>query len=361
MPAHCGGLGVAICARLVFVKCQEVSGDARVPASLGALRPRCLRAFRQAHQLSPTTPQTRTSGGWCAVLSGCGDEESRHWRAHRALHHHRRRAAPYHVDEGANNFTDLSSSPLLSRVLGFCEAEIRSNFPGELRRLADALGVDVDGAVAELARRYGGYCFDGATSSFSPFLVLKSLREGAITERMLAAASHTKWPGLKSDAVFARRASELWTTSAEGASWRPIADFDAERVRAVPLLLQTGLLSLVAGRPQRGCPPNAYARRSLQVLVANALAAAPAALASLGAALRARDHAAFSAVVPRVFASTAPRVSDPQDGILPREEVLRRPRRGADRVRPTRHCSAAGEAPLPRRRRLHCCRVRRQP
>jgi hypothetical protein len=87
---------------------------------------------------------------------------------------------------GANNFADLTGSPLLSRVLGFSEAEIRASFPGELKRLVAGLGVgSTDAAVAKLAHWYNGYCFDGVSSSFNPFPVLQALKAGTITERRL--------------------------------------------------------------------------------------------------------------------------------------------------------------------------------
>lgn len=43
---------------------------------------------------------------------------------------------------GANNFKDLTTDPLMSRVLGFSRAEIRASFPDHLRRIAtSSLGV----------------------------------------------------------------------------------------------------------------------------------------------------------------------------------------------------------------------------
>ena len=202
---------------------------------------------------------------------------------------------------GANNFADLTDSPILSRALGFSEAEIRATFPAELGRLAATLGTDVNGAVAELARWYDGCCFDGATSSFSPFPVLAALRAGAISERELEAASGTNWLSLSPGAVVKGLTAELASGEAAEASRASIADLDEQRVRVVPLLLQTGLLSVVAGRPSLCFAPNEYARRSLRRLVTSALAAAPAALASFAEALRSRDRAAFSTQVELLF------------------------------------------------------------
>jgi hypothetical protein len=202
----------------------------------------------------------------------------------------------------ANNFADMTDSPLLSRVLGFSEAELRGTFSAELARLAAGLGTDVDGAVAELARWYNGYCFDGATPTFNPYPVLLALRAGAITEREMEAATGTNWLGLTPGDVVAGLAEERELAGARADTTSlDIAELEARRVRVVPLLLQTGLLSLVRGQPGLCRPPNEYARRSLQRMVETALAATPAALAGFAAALRDRDRAAFEAATRLLF------------------------------------------------------------
>ena len=83
-----------------------------------------------------------------------------------------------------------------------------------------------------------------------------------------------------------------------------VADLEARSVRVVPLLLQTGLLSLVAGTPAQCRAPNEYARRSLQRLVAKVLSLPPAKILPLTAALRARDRAAFAAMAHLLVAKT---------------------------------------------------------
>ena len=109
------------------------------------------------------------------------------------------------------------------RALGFSEAEIRATFPAELGRLAATLGKDVDGAVAELARWYNGYCFDGATSCFNPFPVLAALRAGKVSERELEAASGTNWLSLTPGAVVEGLAAELESGVASEASRKDLS------------------------------------------------------------------------------------------------------------------------------------------
>ena len=171
---------------------------------------------------------------------------------------------------GANNFEDLTGDPLLSRVLGFSAAEIRATFPAELERLGGALGKDAEGVMQELARWYNGYCFDGASTCFNPFPVLKSLAAGRITGREMEGASGTNWLGLAPADLLHSLVEELRRGGAGGAgaaaaaSSLDVADLESRRVRAVPLLLQLGLLSSAPGRPQHLQPPNDYASASLQ-------------------------------------------------------------------------------------------------
>ena len=202
---------------------------------------------------------------------------------------------------GANNFSDLTNAPQLSRALGFSEAEIRGTFSVELARLAASLGTDVDGAVAELARWYNGYCFDGVTSCFNPYPVLAALNAGAISERELEAASGTDWLSLAPIGVVKGLARELQADAITDTVSVDIADLAARRVHIVPLLLQTGLLSAVAGHPLLCRPPNEYARRSIQRMVSTALAMSFKELAPFAAALHSRDRTAFAVAATRLL------------------------------------------------------------
>ena len=256
-----------------------------------------------------------TEGEWAAAKSGFNALRSLMMaspntsaRIERCLVTGVARFAHTSLFSGANSFADLTGSPLLSRVLGFSEAEIRAFFPEELKRLAAGLGVSssTDAAVAKLAHWYSGYCFDGVSSSFNPFPVLQALRAGTIMEREMVAATGTNWLGLLPRTVLERLADELASSADFDASNVDLADLEAQRVRAVPLLLQTGLLALapgpvVAGRLQQCRVPNEYSRQSLQLLVSKALAVERPMLTQLGAALLARSHRAFTAAATRLL------------------------------------------------------------
>ena len=212
---------------------------------------------------------------------------------------------------GANNFTDLTDHPLLSRVLGFSEAEIRATFPAELERLAQGQGTDVNGAVQELARWYNGYCFDGASTCFNPFPVLTALEAGRITGLEMEGASGINWLGLTPADLVHSLVVELRRGVPRGAgaaSSLDVADLEMRRVRAVPLLLQLGLLSSEPGKPQHYQPPNEYASNSLQRMLAVAMEDrkrgqrdVTLALAGINRALTLRSPAALAEAVEAIF------------------------------------------------------------
>ena len=216
---------------------------------------------------------------------------------------------------GANNFVDLTGHPLLTKVLGFSEAEIRDTFPAELQHLAGGLGTDETGAIQQLAHWYSGYCFDGATTCFNPFPVLSSLSNGRITGMELEGASSHLWLGVPSSKLLQDLAGGL---AAEGATALDIADMEEEKLNVVPLLLQTGLLTLVHGKAAAGvaqavgggrkggkaspvlvAAPNEYARRTIRKAVAKMVEVNAEDLSDIASklvsALQHRDHSSFQA------------------------------------------------------------------
>jgi hypothetical protein len=80
--------------------------------------------------------------------------------------------------------------------------------------------------------------------------VLVALSAGIVTERELDTASGTNWLSLAPGAVVAGLAEELQAGAHIDAVSVDIDDLQAHQVRVVPLLLQTGLLSAVAGQPE---------------------------------------------------------------------------------------------------------------
>ena len=225
---------------------------------------------------------------------------------------------------GANNFADLTSHPLLSRVLGFSEAEIRATFPAELERLAQGQGTDVNGAVQKLAHWYNGYCFDGASTCFNPFPVLTALEAGRITGEELQGASNYLWLGVSPASLLDNLGSAQLTRDE---ACIDIADLEARVVHAAPLLLQTGLLTLLPCEPADAAaagldsplhlaPPNRFARATLRATAARIVGMQRAKAKDLTVigkqlleALQSRNHASFQEHLLRALSSISARTT----------------------------------------------------
>ena len=237
----------------------------------------------------------------------------------------------------ANNFLDLTAHPLLSRVLGLSEAEVRGTYPAQLQSLAASQGRSQDSAVQHLQHWHGGHCFDGASSSMSPAPVLAALRTAGSSPAVAGEGSSHFWLGLPPQQLLAELAGTGLGESSVGAA---AADTQAEEVEALPLLLQTGLLSLhplsqPSSSVARGCgeqewlgsatdpigPPNQAAREALLRAVAAMAGMSWEALQQcsqrLAAGLQARCQASCQSALHQALsaaAAAAPLHSSPEQG-----------------------------------------------
>jgi hypothetical protein len=104
--------------------------------------------------------------------------------------------------------------------------------------------------------------------------VLTALEAGRLTGLKMEGASGANWLGLTRGELVHSLVAELRRGVAVGAAAAAsfdVADLEKRRVRAVPLLLQVGLLSRSPGRPQHCQPPNEYASASLQHMLGAAM------------------------------------------------------------------------------------------
>ena len=251
---------------------------------------------------------------------------------------------------GANNFVDLSAAPEASRMLGFTEQEIRSNFPVELARLgqheaarlgcaAATAAAQQDVAIRALENWYSGYCFGTSESTYyNPAPVLAALAAGKITAKEMEGAASFSWLGLAPSAVLDHAFTRAVRATVQTFD---IADLRKQTVNATALLLQTGLLSL---QPMAGSAaddahvtlqaPNEYARNTLLHLVAEISALRHEVVAAdalrIRKAVSTRNHDDFSACLRELLAS------------IPYAMAKMKP-------------GAASEAPPPREAPYHTC------
>jgi hypothetical protein len=136
-----------------------------------------------------------------------------------------------------------------------------------------------------------------------------ALRTWRIAQREMEAAGSYRWFGLRAGDRVLRLVAELQQDGAAvAAKGADVADLQQRRVKALPLLLQAGLLSVAPGRaPPLQCrPPNEYSRATLQMMLWSAMKKKHGrwgerrvllALGGLHTALRLRSPGAFAEAV----------------------------------------------------------------
>jgi hypothetical protein len=222
------------------------------------------------------------------------------------------------VFSALNQLTDLTLHRSAATLCGLTQEELERDLTAWIPALAAANDLTTEGAWAMLKQRYNGYRFTPATvapSVYNPWAVLNCLSEQQFgnwwwstgTPRMLVTmAEQMRLPGGDLEGLAATDLSLL---------------FDLERPEAVPLLWQTGYLTITGGS-QRSFTlgfPNAEVREAWFTLVIDRFASGPRrcdgyTTASLMLdALESGQRPAFERALTALFAAI------PYDQQIPRE------------------------------------------
>ncbi len=92
------------------------------------------------------------------------------------------RIPPAGLFSGLALATDIAFDSEAGALLGFTQDEIERHFGEALNHAQEVLGLGRDALMRELARQYGGYCFDpmAGITVFSPWSVLQFLKNPAL-------------------------------------------------------------------------------------------------------------------------------------------------------------------------------------
>jgi len=124
----------------------------------------------------------------------------------------------------------------------------------------------------------------------------------------MAGVSGVQWLGLTPHSITKDLVKALLTGMPATTTRVDVADLEAQRVEAVPLLLQLGLLSPLVGQPTVCRPPNQYALQSLQQMANTALVVESADFGRMAAALRRHSCAAFVSAATTLFENIPRRI-----------------------------------------------------
>ena len=158
-----------------------------------------------------------------------------------------------------NNLTDLTMSSQAASLVGITDEEIRQYFPPYLDRIAardDFSPEQLQGLIKEW---YNGYSWDGTQTVYNPFSLLSFFREGQFRNFWFETGTPSfllqlmKEQNLfRFDEVFANEAS--------------LSAFGPDHIRLIPLLFQTGYLTIKRKDPARFLLgyPNREVQQSMQ-------------------------------------------------------------------------------------------------
>ena len=160
-----------------------------------------------------------------------------------------------------NNLKDISLHPDYADVCGITEEEIHHYFEPALHRLAQAQEMTYDEALAELRSMYDGYHFGLRTVGvYNPFSLLNALQDSNYGAYWF----ETGTPRFLFD-VLRRSRYRLNNLTREKVSADVLGDVDTPTRSPLPLLYQTGYLTL-AGAPDRfGRYPLRFPNREVEL------------------------------------------------------------------------------------------------
>jgi len=141
-----------------------------------------------------------------------------------------------------NQLQDISLYEDYSAVCGMTEEEIRSCFRPELQRMAAKHKLDEEGCLQKLAQMYDGYHFyPDSPGVYNPFSVLNALQQREFEAYWFATATPTFLVRRLKNMHFNMR--QLGNGEIHATSFS-LTDYRAENPDIVPLLYQTGYLTI---------------------------------------------------------------------------------------------------------------------
>jgi hypothetical protein len=140
-----------------------------------------------------------------------------------------------------NQLQDISMDEKFAGVCGISQSELIGNFEPEIRTLAEKQKMSYEEILAKLKKLYDGYHFcENAEGMYNPFSLLNTFAKNALRYYWFATGTPTFLVKMLKDADFDIPDLENEVTIAAPA----IADYRAGDINPLPLLYQTGYLTI---------------------------------------------------------------------------------------------------------------------
>ncbi|GHU68756.1 ATPase AAA [Bacteroidia bacterium] len=140
-----------------------------------------------------------------------------------------------------NQLQDISMDEKFAGVCGISQSELIDNFAPEIRTLAEKQKMSYEEALSELKKRYDGYHFcENTEGIYNPFSLLNTFAKNALRYYWFATGTPTFLVKMLKEANFDIPDLENDVTIAAPS----IADYRAGDINPLPLLYQTGYLTI---------------------------------------------------------------------------------------------------------------------
>lgn len=152
------------------------------------------------------------------------------------------------IFSGLNNLRNISDEPQFSTIVGITENELQAYFFQHIRRLATTQQLTIEEQQAQLRHWYNGYCFTvNCQRVYNPYSVMNALAIQRVKGYWFESGTPTFLLTLIRAQQFEPVAFEEMFLPAEAFSI-----YDVEHLSIIPLLFQTGYITIKAYDPVSG-------------------------------------------------------------------------------------------------------------
>jgi len=153
-----------------------------------------------------------------------------------------------------NNLDDLTMSPRFATALGITEAELRANFQGHIAAFAAKEGITAEAMIEKLRQWYNGFCFvEESPNVYNPFSTLQLFTQQRF-------ANYWFETGTPTFLIKLLKEQQYDIEQLNDLRLRELAfnTYDIETLSIIPLLFQTGYLTIKDYEPTRRVYTLAY-------------------------------------------------------------------------------------------------------
>jgi hypothetical protein len=142
------------------------------------------------------------------------------------------------VFSGLNNLNDITLDARYAAICGYTQEELETNFAEHLSRLMQAKQIDKATALSRIRSKYNGYSWDGVTSMYNPWSTLLLFDKNVFDDYWFASGTPTFLIKLLKNTDLSSVLEPVTISSSV------LDSFDPENINMLPLLFQTGYLTV---------------------------------------------------------------------------------------------------------------------